>query len=51
MAFDPKCKELAEYFLADCGEVKASVDELAQRIQDAVEDYLQSVGQAFGECA
>lgn len=38
--FDLKCYELAEYFLADNGaateEHKA---ELAQAIQDAVEDY------------
>jgi hypothetical protein len=41
MMFDPKCYELAEYFLS--GEPRNSspaLDELAQIIQDAIEDYL-----------
>lgn len=40
MAFDPKCYELAEYFLRDNN---AATDEhkndLAQVIQDAIEDW------------
>lgn len=47
--FDPKCLELAEHFLADSfdpsrgrnGEELAIVNELAQTIQDAAEDYLR----------
>jgi hypothetical protein len=37
--FDPKCHELAQYFLP--GQPSSHIlDELAQHIQDAVEDYL-----------
>ena len=38
--FDPKCYELAEYFLAE-HPGRRSKEELASRIQDAVEDYLR----------
>jgi TPP-dependent pyruvate/acetoin dehydrogenase alpha subunit len=38
--FDPKCYELAEYFLAENGAVtEEHKAELAQAIQDAVEDF------------
>lgn len=38
--FDPKCYELAEYFLGDNGAATEEHKvELAQAIQDAVEDY------------
>lgn len=37
--FDPKCYELAEHFLDD--NRHASKDELAQWVQDAVEDWLR----------
>lgn len=40
MPFDPKCYELAAYFLRDCGAATdAHRDELAQVIQDAIEDW------------
>jgi len=38
-SYDAKCEELAEYFLPDTGDGK--VQELAQVIQDAVEDFLR----------
>lgn len=37
-AFDPKCLELAEYFLADSATL-AQRNALAQHIQEAVEDW------------
>lgn len=38
--FDPKCYELAEYFLADNGAAtEEHKSDLAQAIQDAVEDF------------
>lgn len=40
MAFDPKCYELAEYFLPSGLPSGRLLDELAQHIQDAVEDWL-----------
>ena len=41
MSFDPKCYELAEYFLSDRFHVvrEKDIHELAQKIQDTVEDY------------
>lgn len=40
MAFDPKCYELAEYFLRDNGAATGDhKDDLAQAIQDAIEDW------------
>ncbi len=39
MAYDPECEELAAYFLADSKDELAK-RELAQHIQDAVEDWL-----------
>jgi hypothetical protein len=40
MAYDPKCYELAEHFLADSPfRVEKETDELARAIQDAVEDW------------
>lgn len=39
--FDPKCYELAQYFLpGELPHPSRLVDELAQHIQDAVEEYL-----------
>lgn len=39
--FDPKCYDLAKYFLpGETPNASHSLDELAQEIQDAVEDYL-----------
>lgn len=41
MSYDPKCYELAEYFLDDDPlPASANANELAQLIQDAIEDYL-----------
>ena len=41
MSYDPKCHELAEYFLDDDPKpAYANAGELAQIIQDAIEDYL-----------
>jgi hypothetical protein len=42
--YDPKCGELARYFLSQDGRelVEAEVHELASLIQDAVEDYIPS---------
>jgi hypothetical protein len=40
MAFDPKCYELAEYFLHDNGAAtEQHKSDLAQTIQDAIEDW------------
>lgn len=39
MSYDPKCHEVAEYFLAD-DTPQPIVAKLAQRIQDAIEDEL-----------
>lgn len=38
MSYDPKCYDLAEYFLPGPAEMTA---ELAQLIQDCIEDYLR----------
>lgn len=41
MSYDPKCYELAEYFFDDAPiPQRATRGELAQIIQDAIEDYL-----------
>jgi hypothetical protein len=43
--FDTKCYELATYFLADIQGVSAvHEDELAQTIQDAIEDWINASG-------
>lgn len=39
MSFDPKCYELAKYFIDDVSGSEAMKNELAQRIQEAVEDW------------
>ena len=39
-SFDPKCQELAEYFLPS-GVSEELVKDLAQAIQDAVEDHCE----------
>lgn len=38
--FDPKCHELAQHFLPTPETPPAHLDDLAQCIQDAIEDYL-----------
>lgn len=46
MSYDPKCKELAEYWLAydyDQPELDNRAKELAQRIQDTIEEYLEDL--------
>jgi hypothetical protein len=41
ITYDPKCAELARYFLEDQGEVaEDEVQELAGLIQGAIEDYM-----------
>lgn len=42
MSFDPRCYELAELFLSDEPAINTSEkrDELAQIIQDAIEDFI-----------
>jgi hypothetical protein len=39
--YDPKCHELAVYFLGDLASVRLTT-ELAQAVQDCVEDWLES---------
>lgn len=39
LMFDPKCLDLADYFLGSRRDEKK--DELAQYIQDAIEDWLR----------
>ncbi len=39
MSFDPSCFDLAEQFLPD-NAAKSVKNELAQHIQDAIEDFL-----------
>ena len=39
---DPACHTLAEMFLTDTPALMPKVDELAQTIQDAVEDWIAS---------
>ena len=43
MAYDPKCHELAEYFLCVNAELNddAHIDELAETIQQAIEDWIK----------
>jgi hypothetical protein len=43
MAYDPKCNELAEYFLLKSSS-QADKEGLSQHIQDAVEDWLRENG-------
>jgi hypothetical protein len=38
--FDSRCFDLAEHFLQDEPELREKVSELAQAIQDAVEDWI-----------
>lgn len=49
MSYDAKCHALAEVFLSDFSIIGAGSrakmeDELAQRIQDAIEDFLEEKG-------
>ncbi len=46
MAFDTKCYNLAVDFLEDCPQPIPEIyfDHLAQRIQDAIEDFLKEKG-------
>ena len=39
---DPKCLELAEYFLPDDADKKTK-DDLAQVVQEAVDDFLHDL--------
>lgn len=41
-SFDPQCLELAEYFLRDEPSLRDRADELAQQIQDAIEDWIEA---------
>lgn len=43
MAYDPQCYDLADTFLSDEPELKSheNVDQLAQRIQDAIEQFIE----------
>ena len=42
MSYDPKCYDLAQAFLADYSEFgQAIVSDLAQVIQDAIEDFIE----------
>lgn len=38
--FDPQCRDLAEYFLPKAASERLKV-ELAQHIQDAIEDWIR----------
>lgn len=40
---DPKCHELAEYFLSDSPALRSKtlIDDLAQTIQDTIEDWIE----------
>jgi len=43
MSYDQRCFELAEYFLMDEPNVlKEGVSDLAQHIQDAIEDWFEA---------
>lgn len=46
MMFDPKCKELAEYFLYDQQPKPGEIDEIAEDIQHTIE--LHFVGRKAG---
>lgn len=40
--YDPKCQELARWFLSDCRNVQpGDSGRLAQAIQDAIEDWVE----------
>jgi lauroyl/myristoyl acyltransferase len=41
MGYDPKCEELARHFLPDAPVPSEDIQNLAQTIQDAIEDWLQ----------
>lgn len=44
MSYDPRCEDLARFFLTDNGiTTDANAKELAQEIQDVIESYLQAV--------
>ena len=42
MSFDPACFDLAQIFLEDEPRLRARVKELAQAIQDAIEDWIET---------
>lgn len=51
--FDPKCLELAAHFLADVkGATDADRTELAEALQDAVEDFISDLAccRSCGAC-
>jgi hypothetical protein len=41
MSYDPACEVLARHFLHDSGYPEKFITELAQHIQDQIEDWLQ----------
>jgi hypothetical protein len=41
MSYDPKCRDLAEYFLADEEHSQEEVTWLAQEIQDSIERWFE----------
>ena len=43
MAFDPKCGELAEYFLEGDYNTSVNRDRLAQAIQSCIEEELKDI--------
>jgi hypothetical protein len=50
LVYDPKCAELARYFLEENGEVEEDeVQELAGRIQEVIEDYPNTKKPATGK--
>lgn len=51
-AFDPRCAELARFFLDHADDVKttrADVPKLAERIQGAIEEYISTLPQLVSE--
>jgi hypothetical protein len=42
MPYDQKCEDLAKIFLQDYPDLQGKVTELAQEIQDAIEDWLDA---------
>jgi hypothetical protein len=40
MSYDPRCEELARYFLAEGTPTPAQIKQLSQGIQDYIEDFI-----------
>lgn len=51
VSYDQRCFELAEFFLIDEPELRHRASELAQQIQDAIEDWfmIQNAEKENGE--